>query len=271
MRPPPSPTTPRPTRPQRSERAARVTTLLALVFFALHTACIAQRGDASSLGEVYRSPDLVITRIAKDAFIHTSFKRTEDFGNVPCNGLIVRDGNEVIVFDTPTTDRTAEELIGWLDSTLHCRIDAVIPTHFHDDCLGGLQAFHDRGVPSYAHSRTIELAKAQGLAVPENGFKDPLVLRVGADSIRATFFGEGHTRDNIVVYFPEDSVLFGGCLVKEMGAGKGYLGDANVAAWSATVERVKAEYPDAVIVVPGHGAPGTRELLDYTIKLFKTD
>lgn len=31
--------------------------------------------------------------------------------------------------------------------------------------------------------------------------------------------------------------MFGGCLIKELDAGKGYLGDANVADWSSTVEK----------------------------------
>jgi metallo-beta-lactamase class B len=63
--------------------------------------------------------------------------------------------------------------------------------------------------------------------------------------------------------------MFGGCLVKEMSADKGFLGDSNVADWSGTVEKVKTKYPDVEIVVPGHGKYGSRKLLDYTIKLFK--
>jgi metallo-beta-lactamase class B len=63
--------------------------------------------------------------------------------------------------------------------------------------------------------------------------------------------------------------MFGGCLIKEMNATKGYLVDANVKDWSATVERVKKEYPKVKVVVPGHGKFGNEKLLDYTIKLFK--
>jgi len=47
------------------------------------------------------------------------------------------------------------------------------------------------------------------------------------------------------------------------------LGDANVSAWSGTVEKVKKEYPNVKIVVPGHGDYGDGRLLDYTIILFK--
>ena len=63
--------------------------------------------------------------------------------------------------------------------------------------------------------------------------------------------------------------MFGGCLVKELKASKGYLGDANLTEWSNTVEKVKNAYPNVAIVVPGHGEYGNQKLLDYTINLFK--
>lgn len=92
----------------------------------------------------------------------------------------------------------------------------------------------------------------------------------GSERVLLRHFGEGHTVDNVVGYFTKEDVLFGGCLVKEIDASKGYLGDANVDEWSATVERVKQAYPRVKIVVPGHGQCGDRRLLDYTIGLFKT-
>jgi metallo-beta-lactamase class B len=245
------------------------TVLMIVIFFTgLHGN--AQKRAAFKPSEVYRSNDLVITQITENSFEHTSFKQTNDFGNVPCNGLVVTNSNEAIVFDTPTNNESAGELITWINETLHCKINAVIPTHFHDDCLGGLKAFVEKGIPSYGYFKTIELAKEQNFVVPVNSFTDSLILQVGAEKIVAKFFGEGHTKDNIVGYFPAENILFGGCLIKELKASKGYLGDANVADWSGTVEKVKQDYPLVKIVVPGHGAFGNKKLLDYTIKLFRT-
>ncbi len=219
---------------------------------------------------VYKSTDLIVTQITENSFEHTSFKQTHDFGNVPCNGLIVRNSNEAIVFDTPTNDQNSEELIKWIKDVLHCKINAIIPTHFHDDCLGGLKVFDENVIPSYAYFKTIELAKENNLVVPKNSFRDSLTLKVGDETIIAKFFGEGHTKDNIVGYFPSENIMFGGFLIKELDAGKGYLGDANVIDWSGTVERFKKEYPNVKIIIPGHGDYGNKKLLDYTIKLFKT-
>lgn len=246
-------------------------TLLILISAAATVNCSAQKKSDFKPTEVYKSETLVITQISENAFQHTSFLQTQDFGSkVPCNGLIVRSKNETIVFDTPTNDKTSEELIQWITGKLNCKINAIIPTHFHNDCLGGLNAFHEKNIPSYANLKTIELAKDQNLAVPNHSFQDSLKLSVGSEYVTAKFFGEGHTIDNVVGYFPSENIMFGGCLIKEVDASKGFLGDANVAAWSATVTKVKAAYPHVKLIIPGHGEYGDKKLLDYTITLFKT-
>ncbi len=242
--------------------------IIAISITTLHGS--SQNRNTFKAKEVYKTNDLIITQISQNSFVHTSFKQTNDFGNVPCNGLVVRNSNETIVFDTPTNDKSSEELIKWIKETLHCKINAIIPTHFHDDCLGGLKAFDENDIPSYANFKTIELAKENNFVIPKNSFKDSLILKVGIENIIVKFFGEGHTKDNVVGYFPSENVMFGGCLIKELDAGKGYLGDANVKDWSATVEKIKNQYSNVQIVVPGHGEYGSKKLLDYTIKLFKT-
>jgi len=217
---------------------------------------------------VYKTDDLIINQVAKNSFVHVSFLQTDDFGNVPCNGLVVTNGGEAIIFDTPANDKSSEELIRWIKETLHCSVKAIIPTHFHNDCVGGLKTFHADSIPSLANIKTIELAKEKNFMIPQNGFRDSLRLQIGDSYVAVWFPGEGHTKDNVVGYFPNDNILFGGCLIKEVDASEGYLGDANVYAWPETVERVKAAFPNVKIIVPGHGEAGGQELLDYTIKLF---
>lgn len=233
-----------------------------------NSSCSFQKRAAFKPTEVYKSKDLIIVQIAQNSFQHISFLQTNDFGNVPCNGLIVRNGSEAIVFDTPTDDKSSEELIKWITEILHCKVNAIIPTHFHNDCLAGLKAFEEKAIPSYAYFKTIELAKENNFLVPQNSYQDSLLLKVGDENVVAKFFGEGHTKDNVIGYFPSEKVMFGGCLIKELEASKGYVGDANLTDWSSTVEKIKKKYPDVKIVVPGHGEHGNKKLLDYTIKLF---
>ena len=219
--------------------------------------------------ERYHTPDLIVTQISENAFVHVSQLKTNDFGKVDCNGLIVRNSNEAIVFDTPTNNKSAEELIDFVEQKLHSKIKAVIPTHFHADCLGGLESFHLHKIPSYSNNKTIELGTINKVTLPQNGFNDSLQLKVGNAVVLVQFLGEGHTKDNVVGYFPSEAILFGGCLIKEKQATKGYVGDANIAQWSATVEKVKQHFPQVKKVIPGHGQIGGIDLLDYTIALFR--
>ena len=175
------------------------------------------------------------------------------------------------VFVAATNDTSANELIKFIKEKLHCKINAIVPTHFHSDCLGGLTAFHKQNIPSFANFSTIEFTKVNNVVNPQNGFKEDLKLSLGKTFAMVKYFGQGHTKDNVVGFFPSENILFGGCLIKELEATKGYLGDANVSDWSNTVEKIKKQYPNLKIVIPGHGAIGGSALLDYTIKLFKAN
>lgn len=221
---------------------------------------------------VYSSDNLIIRKISNHVYEHTSYLQTESFGKVPCNGMVVADNKEAVVFDTPADSVGSEELIEYFENGLHVNMKAIIPTHFHADCVGGLKEFHQHTIASFANEQTIKILKERndGSPIPQNGFTDSLELTVGAFKVYAGFFGEGHTVDNVVGYFPEDNILFGGCLIKESGAGKGNLEDANVSAWPATVQKLQEKFPQIRIIIPGHGKRGGAELLNNTIGLFSS-
>lgn len=223
---------------------------------------------AISGSPVYESEKLSIKKLSSHVYQHISYLNTESFGKVACNGMVVVNGNEALVFDTPSDDASSQELIDYLSDEMNCKVKGVVATHFHADCVGGISGFHQNNIPSYASNQTIELLKAKGSALPQNGFVDSLELSVGDQKVYAQFVGEGHTKDNVIGYFPKDKVMFGGCLIKEVGANKGNLEDANVAAWAETIRKTKAKYPQTFVVIPGHGKAGGMELLDYTAKLF---
>lgn len=227
---------------------------------------------SSSLDSVvYQSENLIIRQLSEHIYIHTSFLDTESFGKVSCNGMVVLNEGEAIVFDTPTDEESSLELIKYFSGKSFTTIKGVVATHFHADCVGGLKAFHEHNIPSYAGQQTIKLLKEKEVddqIFPLHSFDEHLVLKVGEQEVYAEFFGEGHTKDNVIGYFPEDRVMFGGCLIKETGAGEGNLEDANVEAWPVTIRNIKQKYPETAVVIPGHGKPGGTELLDYTISLF---
>ncbi|MDX2305797.1 MAG: metallo-beta-lactamase [Microscillaceae bacterium] len=155
-----------------------------------------------SAQEIYTSASLKITQIGEQAFVHTTYLNTTDFGKVPCNGLIFKSGQEAIVLDTPPDDSTSLELIQWIENKLGAKVKTVIPTHFHDDCLGGLEAFHKHHISSLAHTMTIDLAQKNENLLPQKGFKKKYTLKLGDKKVFLGYHGEGHTRDNIIAYIP---------------------------------------------------------------------
>ncbi|SHO64544.1 subclass B1 metallo-beta-lactamase [Algoriphagus zhangzhouensis] len=215
-----------------------------------------------------QSEILKIEKIAPNTYRHISYLQTDSFGKVECNGMVVVSNGEAIVIDTPVDDASSKELIEYVEEELKSKIIAVIPTHFHEDCTGGLLEFQASWIPSYANIMTHNLAASHQLPIPQERFDKTKTFHVGGEELLVEFFGEGHTIDNVVAYFPKDQVLFGGCMIKAKGASEGFLGDANVEAWPVTVAKVKERFPDLKLVVPGHGQAGGVELLDYTIQLF---
>jgi len=235
-----------------------------ILLFGVNNVCAAQAKKT-----FYESETLTIEKLTEHTLLHISYLNTNDFGKVACNGMIVIDNGEALIFDTPADDNTSKELIDWVENKLNCKVKGVIVTHFHTDCLGGLAEFHNRHIPSYATNKTIALAKSHHWTLPQHGFDAQLEIQVGNKKVLNKYFGEGHTQDNIVSFFAPEKVLFGGCLIKAIDAGNGNLEDANVNDWSTTVKKIKNEFPKAKLIIPGHGKPGGQELLDYTIKLFE--
>ncbi|MCL6265733.1 subclass B1 metallo-beta-lactamase [Flagellimonas myxillae] len=217
---------------------------------------------------VYKTDNLEIHQLTSGTYVHVSFLQTESFGKVGCNGLLYRNGNDVLIFDTPISDEVSQELLAWIASEWGANVVGVVPTHAHEDCLAGLNTFHESGINSYANQRTQQLAREKGFPIPLNGFQDKMEIEVGNQQVLITFIGEGHTEDNIVGYIPEEQVLFGGCLLKSLGAGKGYIEEANLGEWPHSIEKIKKEFSTLQFVVPGHGKPGGKELLDFTQTLF---
>lgn len=216
----------------------------------------------------YEDTALRIGPLSAHTWLHTSYLATQQFGKVDCNGWIILDADTAVIFDTPADSLATARLLALLDSTgIH--IKAVVVTHFHADCLAGLSQFHTRNIPSYAQRQTPDLAAASGTAVPRVPFDTTAWLYINGHRIELYYPGPGHTADNITGYLEADSVLFGGCLVKAMGADKGNLADADTVRWPASISRILARYPYVKVVIPGHGEAGDRENLRYTEALFR--
>lgn len=216
------------------------------------------------------SDNLKINKLSDKVYMFTSYMQTESWGKVGANGLILVESNKALLIDTPWNDNQTQELYDWIKNSLHTSVTEVVVSHWHDDCMGGLAFLQTKGVVSYANQQTIEIAKEKGLPLPEQGFTDFLEFEFENIPIECYYLGGGHTTDNIEVWIPSEKILFGGCAVKDMtSVNLGNLSDADVDAWPETINRMIKQFPEAAIVVPGHGAIGGCELMQHTLDLLK--
>jgi metallo-beta-lactamase class B len=217
-------------------------------------------------GPVDLGRDLTLEPVGDGVWVYRAIGEVAGFGEVPANGLVVVGGAEAALVNATWTDDQATRIIAWLASHGQVRVTSVVVTHSHEDCLGGLGALHRAGARSYALARTAELAGRDHRVVPQVLFTDRLSFPLGGRTLELRYLGPGHAPDNVVVWLPDARVLFGGCLVREASATSlGNTADADLVSWPGTVAALQQAYPDVVTVVPGHGRPGGRELLQHTL------
>ncbi|MCU0917064.1 MAG: subclass B1 metallo-beta-lactamase [Planctomycetes bacterium] len=214
------------------------------------------------------SADITLHPLAEGVWVHTTWFDLPDYGRCPANGLLVVDGPEALLIDLPWTNELTATLCDWITRNLKATVQTVIPTHFHQDCMGGLAEAQRRGALSYASDKTIALAWQKGLPVPQVPCRSQTLIRCGTTLVLVTHPGAGHTTDNVIAWLPVQKILFGGCLIKSMdSASLGNTQDGDPAAYPATLRKVQAAYPEARIVVPGHGRWGGPGLIGHTLGL----
>ncbi|UCF39435.1 MAG: sulfatase-like hydrolase/transferase [Acidobacteriota bacterium] len=94
------------------------------------------------------SDSLEVLQISERVWLHVSTAEIEGYGQVAANGILVKAGETSVLIDTPWTDAQTRDLLGWAAETLGSPVSLVVPTHSHEDCLGGLEAAHQAGADS---------------------------------------------------------------------------------------------------------------------------
>ena len=218
------------------------------------------------------SEDLTLHQLSKKVWIHISWFETNTWGRIPSNGLIYVQEGEAFLFDTPMSDSVSIQLINHLQNEMDLKIVGFVPNHFHDDCLAGIEQLHDAGVQTYSHEMTRDLSAEHGEPTTHLFFKDSVDIRFHENIIRCDYLGPGHSKDNIVVWLPEEKILFAGCMCKSMASkGLGNTADADLEQWPITLGKVLEKYHNAKVVIPGHGSHGGTELLEHSIELLENN
>lgn len=209
--------------------------------------------------------DIELIKISPDAYIHVSTAEMAGFGRVSSNGLILIDGNECFLFDTPSDVAQTETLVRFLKEKMNLSIKVFVPNHWHSDCMGGLTFLQKNSIRSYANNKTIAIARQQNFPLPDEGFDDSLELSLGNKKVLCWYPGAAHSMDNIVVWIPSEEILFAGCMCKSIESSNiGNVADGDAVQYPVTIDKVISRFSNAKIVVPGHGNVGGFDLLLHT-------
>ena len=223
---------------------------------------------SQNIKEIKINDNIQLLHLQDSIFIHITWEESEKFGRFPSNGMIIIQNGEAILVDTPMNNEKTKTLVEYVEHNFNVKFRKLIIGHFHNDCMGGIDYIHDRGIKSICGSQTYAKCKEHELTLPKLHFNDSLNIDFNGLNISCRFFGGGHTVDNIVIYIPEKEILFGGCLIKsKFSKGLGNTADANIDRWDQTVTKVIKVYGNAKTVIPGHGNHGGSELLHHTVKL----
>ncbi|MGD1830423.1 MAG: MBL fold metallo-hydrolase [Spirochaetaceae bacterium] len=262
---------------------------LILLFLSLLTTLSAQERM------IQLSPELQIREIEKNSYLIThSFPW-------PANSLLlILEEPHALLIDTPYTPEATGQVLDWLQEQFGPGLDiTAINTGFHIDNLGGNKALLERGIPIYGSELTAELLDRKGsdtmskLSLWLRGRENEKYLKVytdfdffkpnrlfdiheeqkltlGSTDIIIHYPGPTHTYDNLVVYIPGKKLLFGGCMILSSQTNKpGFIEDGNLYEWQKSLVNLKNRFTDARIVIPGHGDPGSPNLIDHTEKVLR--
>jgi metallo-beta-lactamase class B VIM len=222
----------------------------------------------SFLTKVQSDYPVSLAKIADNVWVHTSNYRIPGQQPIPVNGVIIVDGEDVLLADAAWGELATVSLLETVKRELGKPVTKLIVTHHHADRTMGVDAAEREGIQVFTHPDTPALAASNGWPVPNtsvSALREPK-SRTKVGSVEVAYPGHGHASDNLVVYIPSGNILYAGCAVRGAESNTlGNTGDADLKAWAESLAWVKATYPETKIVVPGHGKGADLTLIDKTI------
>jgi len=202
--------------------------------------------------DLFGQAKLKVAHLTGDFYVYTSYG-TYEGKPVPANGMYLVTNNGVVLFDTPWDTTQFQHLLDTIRFRHGMNVVRCIATHWHSDRTEGLEYYRRLGIKTYTSKKTDALSKQNNKKRAEFLFVGDTTFQVGQYKFDTYYPGEGHTTDNIVLWFNQQRILYGGCLIKGTDAGNlGFLGDGSEAAYEATLKKLQNRYPDPSYIIVTH-------------------
>jgi metallo-beta-lactamase class B len=199
------------------------------------------------------------------------------------NSAVYIGRDHVTVVGATWSPETAKLLATEIGKITPKPITEVIDTNYHPDRAGGNATFKSIGAKIISTEMTRDLMRSgwEGVVawtrkavpsypallpvLPDTVYPGDFALQGG--HVRAIYLGPSHTRDGIFVYFPEEKVLYGGCILKEQ---LGNLDYADLAEYPKTLRKLQQLNLGFTTIIAGHYSPiHGPELIDRYISLLE--
>jgi glyoxylase-like metal-dependent hydrolase (beta-lactamase superfamily II) len=228
-----------------------------IALFAMH--------DAAAQSE----EKLKISKLTDRLYVYTTYN---DYKGTPfpSNSMYYVTDGGVVLFDTPWDSTQFQPLLDTIQKRHKKKVVMCIATHYHSDRTAGLEYYKSKGIKTYSSWNTWRLSKRNNEKQSQYYFSnEDSLFKVGNQFFTAMYLGEGHTEDNIVIWFPDEKTLYGGCLIKSTEATDlGNTEDANLKEWSKTIKAlIKIFQEKAKYIIPGHMGWSNIGSLQHTLRL----
>jgi metallo-beta-lactamase class B len=215
------------------------------------------------------TPALLISHLTGDFYVYTTYGMYKN-SPVPSNSMYLVTSKGVVLIDTPWDSTQFQPLLDSIKMKHGMDVVLCISTHFHEDRTAGLEFYRSKGIKTYTTVQTDELSKKRDEKRAEFLIYKDTTFVVGQHTFQTYYGGQGHSPDNIVVWFGKEKILYGGCLVKSIDADDlGNLGDANVKEWAATIKNIQQRFINPNYIIPGHLDWSSNKSLTHTLDLIQ--
>ena len=204
------------------------------------------------IGVSQQEKPLLISKLTNNIYIYTTYN-IYNGEKVPANGLYVTTNEGVILIETPWDKSQFQPLLDSIESKHHKKVIYSISTHSHADRTAGLDYYNFIGIKTYTSSLTDSISSITGENRAAFLFYNDTTFSLGNENVKTYYIGKGHTADNIVIWFEQEKVLYGGCLIKSGDATDlGNINDASLEEWAKTINKIKSKFKAAKFIIPGH-------------------
>ncbi|MBF0183324.1 MAG: MBL fold metallo-hydrolase [Magnetococcales bacterium] len=211
-----------------------------------------------------------LSKLADNVYAYVGVKDASPAHSFAANAGIVIGRDGVLVIDTLISAKEGERFLADIRAITDKPILYVVNTHTHLDHALGNCVFAKLGAHIIAHEEDQTLLAQRGadilknaavyglqpedmvgteIVLPSIAFSQYLTINLGNSSVRLMRNQPSHTQGSLVVYLPQEKILFSGDIL--FTDFHPFLADGDLPGWSKTLDDLMQLDVDKI--VPGHG------------------